>query len=317
MSSALSAPELAPSDQPAVPPALPPQVSVVVPTVNRVRLLERCLDGLAAQEDVRFEVLVVHDGNPGILALLEVWKHHLPLRPIRISARGASAKRNAGWRHARAPIIAFTDDDCEPASGWLSEALPAFDDPDVTMVQGRVLAHPCDHTVEGRYARTIEVTAPLATYPNANLIYRVSALEAAGGYDEGLNSGEDTDLAWRVLACGGRAAFVDSALVWHAVRRVDFVAHLRSLPRWRSLPEVVRRHPELRSLAHRKVFWKDTHPKAWLSLAGLALGAVHPAALALMGPHLAARRHPGLMVSDWTECLVMAAGSVRSGAVLL
>ncbi len=91
---------------------------------------------------------MVHDGNPGILALLEVGSTTCRCADPHL-ARGASAKRNAGWRHARAPIIAFTDDDCEPAPGWLSEALPAFDDPDVTMVQGRVLAHPCDHTSRG------------------------------------------------------------------------------------------------------------------------------------------------------------------------
>ena len=294
-----------------------PAVSVVVPTVHRVRLLERCLQGLAAQENVDFEVLVVHDGDPRIIDLLGAWKSRLPLRALEIEARSASAKRNAGWRHAKAPVIAFTDDDCEPAPGWLSEALPVLEDPAVALVQGKVLAHPDDVRVQGHYARTIEVTAPLPTYPNANLVFRKATLEAVGGYDEQLSSGEDTDLAWRVLDRGGRPAFVESALVWHAVRRVDFVAHLRSLPRWRSLPEVVRRHPQLRELAHRKVFWKDTHPKAWLALAGLALSVASPASLVLAAPHVAARRHPGLLVSDWTECLVMAGGSLRAKSVLL
>jgi glycosyltransferase involved in cell wall biosynthesis len=295
----------------------PPTVSVVIPTVDRVDLLERCLRGLAAQRGVDFEILVVHDGNPDIVSLLDRWAETLPLRALKVQARGAAAKRNAGWRQARAPFIAFTDDDCEPAPGWLREAVPLLDQAEIALVQGKVLAHPEDAQVSGLYARTIEVTGPLQTFPNANLFYRRDSLDAVNGYDERLRAGEDTDLAWRILALGGEATFLDSALVWHAVRPVDFAGHLRSLPRWSSLPEVVRRHPQLRVLGHRRYFWKDTHPKAWLSLLGLLLAFRHPAALLLALPHLRARRHPSLIASDWAECLVMAGGSLRWKAVLL
>jgi len=48
-------------------------VSVVVPTVDRVALLERCLEGFEQDLGAPFEVLVVHDGDPGIVALLERW----------------------------------------------------------------------------------------------------------------------------------------------------------------------------------------------------------------------------------------------------
>jgi GT2 family glycosyltransferase len=294
-----------------------PEITVVVPTVDRVALLERCLHGLAAQEGVAFEVIVVGGYHPGIAALVESWDDRLPLRYLRSVAPGASVKRNLGWSVARAPIVAFTDDDCEPAPGWLKSLAGAFADPTIDLVQGTVEAHPDDAAVGGMFARTIEVREATLTFPNANLAYRRSALERVDGYDSLLASGEDTDLAWRVLESGSRAQFVAEALVWHAVRPVDFRAHLRSLPRWGSLPEVVRRHPQLRVVAHRRWFWKDTHPVAWLALLGLLAGTRYPAALALVLPHVRRRRHPGLIVSDWAECLVMAAGSLRHRSVLL
>jgi hypothetical protein len=40
-------------------------------------------------------------------------------------------------------------------------------------------------------------------------------------------------------------------------------------------------------------------------------------ALALVLPHVRRRRHPALIVSDWAECCVMAAGSLRHRNVLL
>ena len=293
------------------------QISVVVPTVDRVALLERCLRGLAGQVGVTFEVIVVGGYDAGIAALVETWKGRLRLRFLQSRVPGASVKRNVGWSVARTPLVAFTDDDCEPAPGWLKSIVCAFADPTVDLVQGAVAAHPDDGDVSGIFARTIEVCTETPTYPNANLAYRRSVLERADGYDNHLSAGEDTDLAWRVLESGSRARFVPEALVWHAVRPVDFRAHLRSLPRWASLPAVVRRHPQLRALVHRRWFWKDTHPVAWLGLLGLATGIRQPAALAFVLPHVLRRRHPGLIVSDWAECLVMAAGSLRHRSVLL
>jgi glycosyltransferase involved in cell wall biosynthesis len=294
-----------------------PAISVVVPTVDRVALLERCLRGLAAQDGTAYELLVVTGDNPAIHRLLDAWRHRLPLRPLTSANPGAAAKRNLGWRAAQAPLIAFTDDDCEPGPGWLKALTASFDSPAVDLVQGAVAPRPEDGAVGGRFARTIEVTAETLTYPNANLCYRRTALERAGGYDERLTAGEDTDLAWRVRESGGQTRFAPEALVWHAVRTVGFGDHLRSLPRWSTLPAVVRAHPQLRELTHRRVFWKDTHPAAWLALLGLTAATRHPAALALALPHLRRRRHPAVLVSDWAECLVMGAGSIRHRSVLL
>jgi GT2 family glycosyltransferase len=184
--------------------------------------------------------------------------------------------------------------------------------------------HPDDADVTGVFCRTVRVTAPDPYFPNANLVYRRSALERAGGYDEGMTAGEDTDLAWRVLGAGGEAGWEPNALVWHAVRDVTFGAHLRSLPRWVSLPLVVRRHPHLRSTLLGGVFWKREHPTAVLAFLGLVGSPRRHRALALVGPHLARRVlrqgvRPGLQltVSDLVEVAVMLVGSARHRTLLL
>jgi hypothetical protein len=66
-----------------------PAISEVVPTVDRVAYLERTLRGLAAQDGVDFEAIVVHDGDPGVRALLDAWRTRLPLRALQIPERGA------------------------------------------------------------------------------------------------------------------------------------------------------------------------------------------------------------------------------------
>lgn len=299
------------------------RIAVVVPTVDRVALLERCLRGLAGQRRPPDEVIVVHDGDPAVEELLRRWTDRLPLLPVRISERGAVAKRNAGWRSASAPVIAFTDDDCEPAAEWLAgaERLAVGHD----LVHGPVRPHPEDAGVTGVFARTLDHPGPTPTYPNANLFVRRVALERVDGYDDAFwGGGEDTDLAWRVLESGGTAAFAEDALVWHAVRPATLVDHLRSLLRWQTLPLVLRRHPQLRSELHRRVFWKRSHPTAVLAAAGLVLGVVDRRALAGVVPLLVRRcREAGwrdggqLAVADVVEVIVVVSGSVRYRSVLL
>jgi cellulose synthase/poly-beta-1,6-N-acetylglucosamine synthase-like glycosyltransferase len=302
-----------------------PRISVVVPTVDRVDLLARTLRGLAAQDGVAFEVIVVHDGDFGVRALLAQWADHLPLRALEIPARGAVPKRNVGWRAARAELIAFTDDDCEPAPGWLKAAYAAFDDESVDLVQGRVDAHPEDSAVEGVFKRTIEVHRRYEGYPNANLVYRRRALERVGGYDDAYwGAGEDSDLAHRVIESGGGVRYVDDAVVWHAVRAVDFRTHLRSLPRWANAPLTMKRHPQLRPLVHHRIFWKPSHTTAFLALVGLVLAPFNLKALALVAPHFVRRirsngRRAGaqLAVADIAEVAVTVAGSVRYRTLFL
>lgn len=292
--------------------AIGASVTVVVPTVDRVELLRRCLRGLAGSGLV--DVLVVHDGDGGVLALLD----ELGVPGLEIRERGVSAKRNAGWRAVASDLVAFTDDDCEPAPGWLDALVADGSD----LVAGPVGPHPED-TATGLWARTVTASEP-GFYPGCNLLVRRSWLARVDGFDERLHGGEDTDLAWRVREAGATHGWATDALVWHAVRPVTFPEQLRSLRRWGGLPLVVRRHPQLRLLAHRRWFWKDSHPAALLALLCLLLALRDRRALLGVVPLLLRRIReagPGaglqLAVNDLVETAVLTAGSARHRSVLL
>src|SRR5438093_9901845 len=102
-----------------------PIVSVVVPTRQRAPLLSRLVAALEVQADVgAFEVIVVDDASAdGTGTALErlASAASIPVRAVRLAARrGPAGARNVGWRLARAPLVAFTDDDCVPQPGWLA-----------------------------------------------------------------------------------------------------------------------------------------------------------------------------------------------------
>ena len=188
------------------------RVSVVVPTYNRPVLLERCLKALLAQrfEVADYEIIVANDGpSPQVATLVErlacpAGKRAPALRYLAVTgAHGPAAARNAGWRHAVGPIIAFTDDDCIPTAGWLRAGVAAMVD-DVAGASGK-LAIPCSERPTD-YERNAALLAH-AEFVTANCFYRRDALEAVGGFDERFPVAwrEDSDLAFTLME-RGRAA---------------------------------------------------------------------------------------------------------------
>src|SRR5690242_8631550 len=88
-----------------------PSVSVVVPTVGRADLLNRCLGALVAQSlpADQYEILIVDDGpSDATREIVEGWIARQPQRIVYIAnhgRHGPAAARNRGWQAAKAPII--------------------------------------------------------------------------------------------------------------------------------------------------------------------------------------------------------------------
>ncbi len=95
-------------------------ISVVIPTYNRRKLLERALDSVLAQTCTDIEVLVVDDLSDD--GTEEYLKNHPDkrVRYLRLEEKGgACVARNTGIMNAKGDYIAFQDSDDE----WLPEKL--------------------------------------------------------------------------------------------------------------------------------------------------------------------------------------------------
>jgi GT2 family glycosyltransferase len=301
------------------------------------------VDALAAQVDAPpFEVVLVDDASPD--AAWDALERAVADGPIDVHLRrravngGPAAARNDGWRRASAPWVAFTDDDCVPDRTWLSELAACFDGADV--VQGRTTPDPAQLDRRGPFSRTLSVPRETGHYQTCNIAYRRHWLERLGGFDEAFRVAEDTDLAHRAIRRGARTAFVDSAVVLHDVSPSRFTAAVRATQAWSTIPLAVGRHPHLRDLVHRRVFWKASHPPAIAALAAVALATApgrrrrsrRVAAVTLLAwyPWFRTRRHrlaggprrsvaaiPGALVVDLAEVAAMARGSWRHRTFLL
>jgi glycosyltransferase involved in cell wall biosynthesis len=111
--------------------AAAPEVSVVLPTHNRPRLLALTLFSVLWQEGVDVEVVVVDDGSTDDIGAVVKELADARVRLIRHERpRGVSAARNRGVAEARASWIAFLDDDDVWAPDKLLAQLQAARDGD-------------------------------------------------------------------------------------------------------------------------------------------------------------------------------------------
>lgn len=301
-----------------------PEVTVVVPARDRAERLAALL------RSVRGADVVVALDRPS--AEVEAVCRAADVRVVRARAPGPAAARNAGWRAATTPLLAFTDDDCEATPGWLDALLEAARSAPGAVVQGRVEPHPGERERLGPFCRTLQVDAAGPFFQTANILYPRAVLERLNGFDEAYPhpAGEDTDLGWRAREAGVAVAFAPQALVWHAVHEPGWRGLVRDAPRWGSAVRIVARHPGLRAHFHHRVFWKASHERLLLAAAGAVLARrSRGASLALAVPWLLVHRgeHPAAasllrslpahLAVDAAETAAMARGSLRARTLLL
>jgi len=319
----------------------PPDISVVVATRQRAGRLAALLASLREQElsAQRFEVIVVDDGSTdqtdAVLAA-EQEQGGLALSVLRHAGGGGpGAVRNRGWPAARAPLIAFTDDDCEADPEWLAALLAAWSGDDLEILQGSATPIEAERAGQGPLTYTYDFCEPNLNYPTCNMAYPAALLARLEGFDAHTfpRTGEDCDLAWRAFAAGGHARFVNEARVRHAVVHLDRTAMLRRAWRWGDAMPAFARHPELRRqrLIHR-LFFNWSHWYLLRLLVALALPSgrsLWPLRFWLGRRYVEDRRWaPGEdrpssqalawnVVVDSVEMAAVIRGSVRHGTLVL
>ncbi|BBZ06462.1 mycofactocin system glycosyltransferase [Mycolicibacterium doricum] len=198
-------------------------VTVVVPVRDNLFGLRRLLGSLRG-----LRVIVVDDGSAVPIEPCDMAGAHCDVQLIRHDrSKGPAAARNAGAAACRTDFVAFLDSDVLPRRGWLEALLGHFCDPAVALVAPRIVGlRIADNPVAkyeavrssldlGRREAPVVPYGPVAYVPSAAIICRRRMLDAVGGFDETLHSGEDVDLCWRLVEAGARLRYEPIALVAH------------------------------------------------------------------------------------------------------
>jgi glycosyltransferase involved in cell wall biosynthesis len=209
-------------------------VSVIIPTYNRAKTIERAVNSVLAQTWKKTEVIVVDDGSTDQTdEILKAFGDKIHV--ICQQNRGPGAARNAGIQEAKGEIISFLDSDdewlpdkterqvkllqatesagvkccvCNAKMVFSSETLTSFASADL---------HP--RPQEGIWLNPADVLITRFLLFNQVVAVRREALEETGYFLQGNNVCknllEDYDLALRLSLIGPWAYIADPMVVYH------------------------------------------------------------------------------------------------------
>ncbi|MFP4002365.1 MAG: glycosyltransferase [Alphaproteobacteria bacterium] len=203
-------------------------ISVIIPHLNQLTMLERCLDSIFAQTPPPggFEVIVVDNGSDEPLERTLDRRRFPDVRLGTEKKPGPGPARNRGAAIARAPVLAFIDADCVAAGDWLRTIYRAFvENPELAVAGGNVrllvkdpkrlsAAEAYESVFAYRQRYYVEKLEFCATL---NMAVRKSVFERVGPFG-GIEIAEDTEWGRRAAAMGVKPAYLPDMLVYHPAR---------------------------------------------------------------------------------------------------
>lgn len=250
-------------------------VSVIIPTYNRARFLERAIESVLRQSADCAEIIIVDDGSTDdTLSVVEAFKElsQVPLQYLfNKENQGPAAARNKGVRHAKFDVIAFLDSD----DHWRKKKLEY--QYRTLMAENKYLI---SHTWESWFRRGVHLNQKKKHVPRhgdifnhclelcgvgmSTVMMRKKLFDLVGFFDESLRCCEDYDL-WLRVSCRFQFLLVPERLTIKEGGREDQVSSVfrQGMDRFRikSLVTVLKSSvlsPEQRVMAQKELYRKAT-----------------------------------------------------------
>jgi GT2 family glycosyltransferase len=279
-----------------------PRLTVVLSTIGMHDVLERVLDGYAAQDvdPGSFEVVVASDRAEPDPAAVDAAIGDRPFEVHRVTAPvpGLSANRNAGRRAAKAPLVLFTDNDTIPVPGLVRKHLACHDrHPEAEVgVVGHVRWAPeveidtfmrwLDDGIQFDFRNIRGEEAGWGRFYGANASVKRGFADRVGDFDEErLPYGyEDLDWSYRARKLGFRVLYAPDAVVDHL--RTMSLAFWKKRVRRIAVAErqFVELHPELPPYYFR--LFSDALARPPASGRGIKLAPYVPPSVPVVGPRV-------------------------------
>jgi len=218
-------------------------VSVILCTFNRCRLLPAALESIAASNmpsGVTWEVLVVDNNSTDqTREVVEAFSRQYPrrFRYLFEQRAGKSYALNAGIGTAKGEVLAFVDDDVTVAPEWLRNIVAPLRDGGFAGTGGRVVPHWTTDVPEWLAADGWMLAGPLVSFDRGtegcilnespvgtNMAFQRRVFEQYGGFRLDLGPSphneirnEDSEFARRLFRGGERLFYVPGAVVYHPV----------------------------------------------------------------------------------------------------
>lgn len=233
-----------------------PLISMIVSTLGRDVEMRRLLDTLSAQDDDRFELIVVDQNADDRLApILADYQERFPIHHIRSAERGVNRGRNLGAKHAAGEWLFFPDDDSWYPADFLKTLRHLIETEPADIYTGRSLNKDGKEIMVSFIAEDAKISRQNVwnVMIEWTIVLRTETFRKAGGFDNELgvgsgtvwNSGEAQDLVLRCLSQGAKGYFRRALYGFHPEEKpsADPEAHIAKMHGYsRGKGFVMRRH---------------------------------------------------------------------------
>ena len=193
-------------------------ISVVIPTYNRVELLKRSIDSVINQTIKPFEIIIVDDGsNDGTEAMVK--KKYDSLKLIKQKNKGASAARNTGIKASSGEWICFLDSDDEWKNDKLEKQITAvannsdykfFHSNEIWIKNGKRINQKKKHKKYG--GDIFKKCLDMCRISPSSVLINKNIFEEIGFFNEDLVVCEDYEL-WLRICDQYKVFFIDEPLI--------------------------------------------------------------------------------------------------------
>ncbi len=113
-----------------------PFITVIIPFCNAEEYIEKCIQGLLAQDFSQdgYEIIMINNNSTDASAAIV--QRYPEITLLEEKKQGAYAARNCGILHAKGDILAFTDSDCVVEVHWLQYIAKAMENSNTVIVLG-------------------------------------------------------------------------------------------------------------------------------------------------------------------------------------
>ncbi len=204
-----------------------PLVSVIIPVLNDVEGLRKCLQALQQQtlSCEQYEIIVVDNGPDQ--AIQQCVSEFDQIRYFIQTARSSYASRNLGIEASQGSILAFTDADCLPMPTWLEKGIKCLQNtPNCGLVAGNIELFPLDPD----HPNAVELFTMITDLcqekyikkwyfgATANVFTYRQIFDQVGVFKTTLKSGGDMEWGKRVHQAGYTAIYCTEAVIRHPTR---------------------------------------------------------------------------------------------------
>lgn len=184
------------------------RIDVVIPVYNKVTFLGEAVRSVADAVEAHGAARLWLVDNGSTDGSYEFLVEHFKTRAnvLRLTSGTISAVRNFGAAQGNASIISFIDCDCLLSTDYFVQLEAVFAETSAEAAGCKVVLPSNPTWVEAVWNRMHDdgSTGVREWINSANFAVRRDVFERVGGFDEGLETGEDTEICQRIRKAGGR-----------------------------------------------------------------------------------------------------------------